>query len=89
MAVAIEFIASDKLLIFAALMCASQVFVLTLYRVYCTRSYVESHWQYSCFDVNLLKEVGSFSIWNAFAGVSVAMLQYGTMLLLNVFFRRP
>lgn len=85
-AVAIEFIASDKLLIFAALMCASQVFVLTLYRVYCTRSYVESHWQYSCFDVNLLKEVGSFSIWNAFAGVSVAMLQYGTMLLLNVFF---
>ena len=50
-AVAIEFIASDKLLIFAALMCASQVFVLTLYRVYCTRSYVESHWQYSRYSV--------------------------------------
>lgn len=85
-ALAIEQFSSGRLLIFAALMCMSQIFVLSLYRFYCTRRYIESHWQYKLFSWGILKEVGSFSIWNAFAGVSVAMLQYGTVLLLNIFF---
>ena len=85
-AIAIDIFDSGRLLIFAVLMCLLQVFVLLLYRIYCNQRYVESHWQYKLFNWSILKEVGSFSIWSTFAGVSVAMIQYGTILLLNMFF---
>ena len=85
-AMAIDCFAETRLLIYAALLCGAQVSILSFYRIYCIRNYQESKFCRHLFDGQILREVGSFSVWSTFAGISVALLQYGTMLLLNMFF---
>lgn len=85
-AVMIPNFVGERLLVFAILMCASQIIVALLYRIYCRRHYTESILNTNLFDSNLLQNVGEFSGYSLLAAVSVAAIHQGTNILLNMFF---
>lgn len=76
----------NKLIFYASMLCASQLLICTIYRIYCGRNYIESKLVISAFDRKLLKDVFSFSGWSLFTSVSSALIQNGTVVLLTTFF---
>lgn len=77
---------SHRLEVYALLVCVVQISIMVIYRVYCYRHYQESHFQKKWLDWSILCEVGSFSGWSMIAAVAIALLNQGTLLLLNAFF---
>lgn len=85
-AAVITVVTSHRLEIYALMICVVQISIMIMYRVYCYRHYFESHWQRKWLDWTVLREVGSFSSWSLFAQVAIALMNQGTLLLLNSFF---
>lgn len=75
-----------RLEVYALLVCLVQVSIMGIYRIYCYCHYQESHYQRKLLDWSILREVGAFSSWSMFASVSIALMNQGTLLLLNSFF---
>lgn len=75
----------DKLEMYAALLCATQIGIALFYRYYCTRRFPETHFTWHM-DCAIVKNVLSYSGWNFWANASVALKNQGTLILLNMFF---
>ncbi len=78
--------AGDKLVFYAAALCAAQALVMATYRLYCRRHYPESELVLRAYNAKILRRVGAFSGWSLFASTSMALINHGTILLLNIFF---
>ena len=85
-AAVIMVVPAHRLEIYALLVCLVQLSIMGMYRIYCYRHYDESHYQKKYLDLSILREVGAFSSWSMFAAVALALMNQGTLLLLNSFF---
>lgn len=75
----------DKLILYAILHCALQLFILTFYRIYCARRFQEVSFKLFI-DKHVFKEIIGFSGWSLFANSAIALNNHGILLLLNMFF---
>lgn len=75
----------DKLVLYALLHCALQLFILFFYRIYCIRRFQEVSFKLSI-DKPVFKEIIGFSGWSLFANSAIALNNQGILLLLNMFF---
>lgn len=75
----------DKLILYAILVAAVQLFVRFLYTRYCKKRYPESR-LVKGFDHSLLEEMGKFAGWNIWGNLAATLMGTGLNLLLNVFF---
>lgn len=85
-AAVILIVPAHRLEIYALLVCMVQLSIMGMYRLYCYRHYEESHYRRNYLDWSILREVGAFSGWSMFAAVAIALMNQGTLLLLNAFF---
>lgn len=79
------YIGTDKLICYSILMFISSALIAFIYRWYCLRNYVESHF---CFvwKKSKLKPMLSFSGWDLYGNASVILRQQGVNIIQNMFF---
>ena len=75
----------DKLILYAILVAAVQLFIRVLYTSYCKKHYPESK-LVKGFDNGLVKEMGAFAGWNIWGNLAATLFGTGLNLLLNMFF---
>lgn len=75
----------DKLAMYAIMLCCVQIILTLLYRHYCVKRYDETHYT-PLWDKGILKEVLGYSGWNLFANTALALITYGSTILLNMFY---
>ena len=75
----------DKLKVYALLICIVQISVALFYRFYCTHHFNETKYRLN-FDRSIMKQVLSYSGWNIFANMSIAITTQGAIILINMFF---
>lgn len=75
----------EKLVWYALLIAALQLFVAMAYRIYCVRNYWESRIS-RLFSRNICKEMLKFSGWSLIANISQIMSTQGLIVLINMFF---
>lgn len=75
----------DKLVLYAIMLCVVQVFIALLYREYTVRRFEETHYK-PMWDKAILKDVLGYSGWNLFANTALALITYGSNIMLNMFF---
>ena len=76
---------ADKLIMYSILICIVIFLMLMCYYLYCVHFFPES----TCkliIDKPILKDVLGYSGWNLFANSALALNNYGSVLLLNIFF---
>lgn len=76
---------SDKLIVYAFLVFAVSFLIMLIYRIYCVRNYQETSF-HLIYRKDIVKPMLSFSVWDLFGNMSVAVRQQGTNMLLNMFF---
>lgn len=76
---------SDKLIIYAALLCFMQLLVRVVYGCYCSRNFEETHYRRG-WDSKLFKEMLCFGGWNLWGGFAAVLFSQGVNILLNLFF---
>ena len=75
---------TDRLVMYAALMCAVALIVRSAYAVYCRRNFPECRYRF-IWNGSLLKQMSAFAGWN-FIGVSAGALRdHGGNILINIF----
>lgn len=75
----------DRLIVYAVLMCLSQVLIRQIYTMYCRRNFSESKFRIYK-DKTLFKEMLSFSSWSLFGNLAVIGAGQGVNIVLNLFF---
>lgn len=75
----------DKLILYAILIAAVQLFIRFIYTHYCNRHYPESR-LIRVFDKQLAKEMSKFMGWNIWGNLAGTLFTTGLNLLLNLFF---
>jgi len=75
----------DKLKLYAILMFIVTGIVTLIYRTYCKRKFVECKYSYF-WDKKLFKEIFSYSGWNLFSVMALALNTQGVNIILNSFF---
>lgn len=75
----------DKLGFYAFLYLIVNVIIASVYRLYCVRHFDESKFRL-LFDKSILKNVLSYSGWNLLANTSLALVNQGGLVLINLFF---
>lgn len=75
----------DKLIVYAILLLAVQVFIRFCYNFYCSRHFKETKYQHIR-DKQLFKEMTGFAGWSMFGNLSGVLYTQGLNMLLNVFF---
>ena len=75
----------DKLILYAILIAAVQLFIRIVYTRYCKRHFDESVLVRGV-DKSLLIEMGKFAGWNIWGNLAATLFDTGLNLLLNVFF---
>lgn len=75
----------DKLILYAFLILAIQVFVRFCYSIYCHKHFKETKYIH-VWDKPLFKEMTSFAGWSLFGNLSGVLFSQGLNMLLNVFF---
>jgi O-antigen/teichoic acid export membrane protein len=86
-AISLQYVSSDKLVVYGGLMAALTVLLLLIKRLYCSLKYEESKVKVrKYFDKNLLKEMFSYAGWNMFGAGSVVARNQAQAMILNVFF---
>lgn len=75
----------DKLILYAILVAAVQLFIALVYTQYCKRNFKESILVKGVNKV-LLVEIGKFAGWNIWGNLAATLFGTGLNLLLNVFF---
>lgn len=76
----------DKLVLYAVLLMTIQVIITSIYRIYCTKHFPETHFNIKNIPKRLYKEILSFSGWNLLGNIANIALIQGTNILLNLFF---
>lgn len=79
------FTQSDKLILYAALLCGMQLLVRIIYSCYCGRYFEETHYKWG-WDGRLFKEMTGFAGWNLWGGLAAVLFTQGLNILLNIFF---
>lgn len=75
----------DKLPLYALLLFIVQFINIVIYRTYCIRRFNETHYT-PMWDKEILKNVLGYSGWNLLANTALALITYGSTILLNMFF---
>lgn len=75
----------DKLILYAILLLAVQVFIRFCYGRYCNRHFPESKYLH-VWDKKLFKEMTGFAGWSMFGNLASVLFSQGLNMLLNVFF---
>ncbi len=75
----------DKLIMYAAFLFMVQFINIIIFRYYCVKFFKESHYK-PMWDKSILKDVLGYSGWNLFANTALALVTYGSSVLLNMFF---
>jgi O-antigen/teichoic acid export membrane protein len=81
----IVYVACDNLIIYSFLLAIIPVIIFLFLLFYCKRKYPEVKYL-KVNDRKLIKEIGFFTGWNLFGAVGGSLQQYGTNVLLNIFF---
>lgn len=76
----------DKLVLYAVLLMTIQFIITSIYRIYCTKHFPETHFNIKNIPKRLYKEILSFSGWNLLGNIANIALIQGTNILLNLFF---
>lgn len=76
---------SDKLILYAILMCVVALIIRLTYGSYCKRHFEECTYQF-IFDKRLLKEMFGFAGWNFFGNGAYLLNTQGVNILINLFF---
>lgn len=82
----ISFVRFDSLIFYAILVALVQLSVVIIYRIFCIRSYSESHINIS-FDKTIFKEMISFSGYSLIANLYHVISIQGLVVLINMFFQ--
>jgi len=75
----------DHLIVYAALYLLVSFIIRIAYKVYCTRTFIESRYAFY-YDKYLYETLLSFSGWTLFGSVSLVAKNQGVNVLLNLFF---
>ena len=75
----------DKLIIFAILVACIPVLTTLVYRIYCSRNFLECKWAF-IWKPTVLKPMLKFSGWDIYGNMSVLVRTEGVNILLNLFF---
>lgn len=84
----LQFVDTDKLIVYAAMLVGVQVLMQTIYFWYCFRQFEEVRVGF-VWNKRLFKEMTSFAGWSLFGDSAVMMMTQGTNILLNIFFGAP
>ena len=76
---------TDKLVLYAVLLCLIQIGVALFYRLYCISKFKETRYKF-VIDRDILKSVAGFSGWSLFANLSFALNNQGMTIITNMFF---
>jgi O-antigen/teichoic acid export membrane protein len=75
----------DKLILYAVLTLCVTLIITTIYKIYCTRNFAESHYKFH-WDKEIITPMLSFSGWDLYGNMSVIGRTQGVNMLLNMFF---
>lgn len=75
----------DKLIVYAALLCALQAIMALSYLLYCKRHFIEARLKLTL-DKTILKNVAGYSSWSLLASSATALNTQGATVLINMFF---
>ncbi len=75
----------DKMVLYAFLTLAVQIFMRFCYSIYCNRHFEEAKYRH-VWDKALFKEMTNFAGWSMFGNLSAVFFGQGLNMLLNVFF---
>lgn len=75
----------DKLIVYAVLVLAVSFLIAMIYRIYCLRNYVESHFSF-IYNKDIIYPMLSFSGWDLYGNMSVSWRSQGMNFLINMFF---
>ena len=75
----------DKLIIYAFLILGTTLIISTIYKIYCTKYFSESHYQFHC-NAKIFKPMLNFSGWELFGNFANVANSQGSNILLNLFF---
>ena len=78
---------TDKLVLWATLLCLLQVGIIIFYRIYCIRYFPEARFRFGI-DKKIFKDIAGFSGWQLFANGSITLNSQGILILLNMFSHR-
>ncbi|WP_201300920.1 lipopolysaccharide biosynthesis protein [Sunxiuqinia indica] len=81
----LDYINSDKLVIYGALLSLNSILVFLAYNIYCKVNFNEYSWKF-LFHPRLFREILSYSGWSFIGSFSNIMKLQGVNLLLNIFF---
>jgi len=84
-AIVLVYFSGDRLILYGALMLLSSVIIISCYRVYCKRHYVETSSIGRC-DMESFKNILKFSGWTLFGSGADLAKDQGLNILLNLFF---
>ncbi len=75
----------DKLILYAYLIAAVQIFICLCYTFYCRRHFIEAKIHFY-FEGALFKEMLGFAGWNLWGNLAAILMGQGVNMLLNMFF---
>jgi O-antigen/teichoic acid export membrane protein len=77
----------DNLIVYGLLMAALSILMLLFRRIYCHRKYPECEINFKkYYDKSLLKQISNFAAWSFLGTASSMLANYGTNILINIFF---
>ncbi len=74
----------DRLIVYAALLCAVSVTIRFIYSFYCRRHFAESKFKFGI-DKGVFKEVFSYSVWVIIGSSSAIFKEQGVNVVINMF----
>lgn len=75
----------DKLEVYAVLMCIITILIMTIYIIYCRKTFEEAKAKLT-FDKEIFKGVASFSSWNLLSSSAASLANQGVTIVTNMFF---
>lgn len=76
---------SDKLIIYAVLLCCVQLLIRVIYGRYCNKHFDECHYEIT-YDKELFNEMAAFAGWSLFGNLAAVGFTQGVNIILNMFF---
>jgi len=75
----------DKLILYAVLTLCATIIITTIYKLYCTKNFSESHYKYE-WRKEIIHPMLSYSGWDLYGSMCVVVKGQGVNMLLNLFF---
>lgn len=84
-ALLLSVVSSDRLIIYASMLCAIQLSVQLVYQYYCRKHFAECR-RIQKLDRQLLRQMTTYSLWHLVGNGAVVLKTYGVDVVLNLFF---